>query len=532
MDLTVGLAVAVLSVVPLLPTLGAGFLADDWFFAEAYCHDARSLSRVAWQALTSLEGAPTTFYRPVPFLSLAVQLRWTGCEPWALHAGNLLLHGLVGAGLFLLARSAPVPRASAALAALLVAWFPRRVEAVAWLSCRPDLLAAVFSVASLLFFQVGLQKLRKGLPTPFLPPFLFSLLALWLGLFSKESTLLLPAMLVALTWHAAPAARRAATPWLIALASSVPLFLLWRRTVLGTWAGGYGAEVLAVTPGTLASAAKHLAYQGIPPLEWLETIVSHRAGSAAVAATLAAVICGIAILAWRRRADPAARIGIVWWLAAMLPVVTLPISLTTTFNDRLLYLPALGVGLLVAAALHRVRSRVGLAAAAMLCLVFGIWSTTLSLRWARAGELTSRAVSALADVVRVAPEGRIYLAAAPDSLGGAYMLRNGIREALALQGVSDAERVTLLSWYFVAPAAAERSPVTATFAPPASIDLVSEDARPQVIVGTPDSRALVEIEAPATLDRFGRRQSARLRLREPGSVWLVTPGGVERVHTP
>lgn len=527
-DSALALVVGVLAVVPFLPTLDAGFLADDWFFAAAYCRDPRSLGSLVWQALFSLEGAPTTFYRPLPFISLAVQVRWSACDPWSLHALNLVLHGLVCAGFFWLARRLTAGPLAAVIATLALAWFPRRVEAVAWLSCRPDLLAAAFSIASVLAFEAGLQKVRKDLPTPFFP-FLFSLGAWWLALLSKESALLLPLVHGTLAWQRGGRGRALAR-WLWPFAASWPVFLVLRRLVIGAWAGGYGAGVLAVTPATIASVAKHLAYQVIPPLEIIETVVRERAGTILVGGALVAGLCVMTVVIWRNSRHEAARVGLAWWLATAVPVVTLPVSLTTTFNDRLLYLPAIGVGLLAAATLQAIRSRAILGAALAVCLCLGAWSTALAGRWARAGALTAQSVTALADALRGTADGRVYLAAAPDSLGGAYMLRNGIRHALSLHGVANASRVTLLSWYFVAPFNPEGLPVRATFTAPATLDLDSVGPLPQVIVGTPDARAVADHDAPSTTDRFGRRQSARLRLREPGVVWLVRPGGAEPVQ--
>jgi hypothetical protein len=59
--------------------------------------------------------------------------------------------------------------------------------------------------------------------------------------------------------------------------------------------------------------------------------------------------------------------------------------------------------------------------------------------------------------------------------------------------------------------------------------LESATPEPQIIVGTPDARDLVTYEAPASLDRLGRRASAIITARDPGVFWLVTTNGIERL---
>jgi hypothetical protein len=133
--------------------------------------------------------------------------------------------------------------------------------------------------------------------------------------------------------------------------------------------------------------------------------------------------------------------------------------------------------------------------------------------------------------MRAEPAGRIYLAAVPESIGGAYMLRNGIREALQVLGAERPGRVAVLSWYFVDPDAPAAVPVRAARARDL-VRLTSAGPEPQVIVGTPDAAGLAVHDAAPTLDRFGRRSHATLRLLVPGAVWLVTPGGVQPVRPP
>jgi hypothetical protein len=305
--------------------------------------------------------------------------------------------------------------------------------------------------------------------------------------------------------------------------------LLLRRLAIGAFIGGYGTGAFTPGPGTIASALKYLAYQIVPPLEPLNAplrspLVVGLVGVAAV------ILAGVVLwCAWRWRVTAVSRVGTAWLVAGVVPVITLPVSLSTTFNDRLLYFPAFGVALIAAAGLARLRPRSLVLVGVLIGVVCLPWSWVLSERWATAGRFTRESLVELARVMTAQPTGRVYLASVPDSLGGAYMLRSGIPQALNVFDVPDPGRVVPLGWYFISPARPRETPVAAWLSDPRTLHLASAGGEPAVMVGTPEAARLVDYEADTSNDRFGRRQSARVHLREPGSVWLMTPGGLARV---
>jgi hypothetical protein len=431
------------------------------------------------------------------------------------------------------------------VATLAVAWFPRRTEAVAWLSCRPDLTSVAFSLASLVLFDLALRRLDGPLRTsspgpPALPAFyvVLSLLSWWLALLSKESALFVPVAHGVLAWDtltegsvrfagtrtASSATRWRRLAWMLApFALSVPPFLILRRLAIGAWVGGYGPQVLTLTPGTLISAAKHLAYQIVPPLEPLESLVGAAWPRPIVAAMLLLLI-GVAVrAAWAARRDVALRVGVAWTLANVLPVITLPVSLATTYNDRLLYLPAFGVAFMAAAVLRRLSAPLVVALAAFGIPLLGAWSWTLSERWAQANVLSTTTLNSLADRVRHDDAARIYIASVPDSVGGAYVLRNGINHALSTMGVPDPMRVVPLSFYFADPRDLFDTPVTATLDGPLTVRLTAAGT-PRILLPLAGAEQIARYDTGSAPDRFGQFGSMEVRLRESGRV-LVDRGG-------
>ncbi len=123
----------------------------DWMLAESF-------------------GGPFGPYQPLTWLSYALDHALFGLDPFWFHATGILLHGLAAVALFSLARALlplvitegrwrPGPTAGAAAAtALLWAVHPLRVEAVAWVTARRDVLSTLFALLAVRLWLVHTAK--------------------------------------------------------------------------------------------------------------------------------------------------------------------------------------------------------------------------------------------------------------------------------------------------------------------------------------------------------------------------------------
>ncbi|MCB0764955.1 MAG: glycosyltransferase family 39 protein, partial [Flavobacteriales bacterium] len=100
-------------------------------------------------------------YHPITMLSYAAEIRLFGKDPHVMHRTNILLHCINCLLVFLFLRSLTGDQRLAAFAALLFAVHPMRVESVAWISGRKDLLMLLFSLICLLTW-LGWIRTRKG----------------------------------------------------------------------------------------------------------------------------------------------------------------------------------------------------------------------------------------------------------------------------------------------------------------------------------------------------------------------------------
>ena len=115
-------------------------------------------SRVSF--VSNLRGSGESFYRPLFWLSLAVDEEVWGLNSVGFHLTNVLLHWLSGLFVFLLLRRLHISTVSSALTSLLWISLPINSEAVAWISGRPHCMAACFVLLGTLLAEHYLTRPR------------------------------------------------------------------------------------------------------------------------------------------------------------------------------------------------------------------------------------------------------------------------------------------------------------------------------------------------------------------------------------
>jgi len=106
-------------------------------------------------------------YNPLPILTFAIEKQFFGLDPGMYHLDNLLLHILNTLLVFFLARGLGLRLPGAFLLALLFGIQPMRVESVAWVTERKDVLLYVGFPA--LLYPLARQR-KKEMDRMDLPP--------------------------------------------------------------------------------------------------------------------------------------------------------------------------------------------------------------------------------------------------------------------------------------------------------------------------------------------------------------------------
>ncbi len=444
------------------PALGVGFLGDDFMIL----HRLRGLGDAA-DALRFFRGEFFEYYRPLGFVSHAIDWARAGQNPRAFHLTNILIHAVSTLLVLLIGLRVSSRPLAGLLAAALFALHASNNEAVVWISARFDLLATCFGLAALYWMMRGRAIGQVGAAALF-----------FLALLSKEAVVALP--IAAAAWFTfrlrATTARTVVLvlPWLVALggysalrhvaggvsavggASRLPklvAFLLclaaivslsserwirmreWlrpRRTQCVALAFAVLLAVLsaaALSSGRVGSLAREkLAvagfatyYLGSPVLGPGESIFSDSAAAAAWmvgAVALFGVIIIVYGLWWRLLDDDR-----YWFFAALLVATLIPISALTE-GKRYLYLPSAAlsfpVAVLIAEQAGRAR-RVALAIVAVVLMASTVQIVFRIQDWRWAGQMTAEGAE-LVDS-RLAPScgtGHVVFLTSPVAMRGVY----------------------------------------------------------------------------------------------------------------
>lgn len=370
---------------------------------------------------------PSSFFRPLADLALRGNLALTGPEPWAFRLVNLVLLGVNGWLVFLLAGRV-VSAKTALWAGVLFVCYPFHLEPQAWIIGRGISMATAFTVAAMVVATSRIAVNRRAV--------LVGLLGL-LGMLCYESAMVLPLLLIAWWLLARPQDDR---PWRFVLLASVMALAanaMLRRAIQGGVVNDYGAGFLTHGPEALAAMlVKVVGRSLLPPIDNPSVQVLR---FTVLGALLSLVIAWL----WRRRgvnADRHRAVGLFTslFLIAVLVAVLGGVSTRTSESDRFLFMPSAFLGVIVASLVRGLRSvAVRAGAFAVLLLLWGCWLLQGQRNWRQASDLVERII---AETPPAPESGRLIVQGLPGDVRGAYVFRHGYVEALAMSG-KDAERV-------------------------------------------------------------------------------------------
>jgi len=400
--------------------LGGGFLADDWGLiatmtdqgAPDVAGGLRQLAQPVPHVDAPLpEDMYPKFWRPMWWLSFAVDFALWGARPFGFLLTNLLLHAGACVLLALLALRLGLSDRAAMAVGVLFALHPTHHEAVGWIAARCGLMATAGVLACVL---LGLEARRR----PALA--VASAAALLFGLLSKESAIVGVPLLVAAM--AACGERR----WSVlgAPAAVFGLWLLARRAMLGVWTGGYGSA--AFEPGSGDMARAWMQRLGVLLGPGKEAVVPGPGNDVLTVLVVLVILAGIAGTRARREARPALIVGAAWLLLAFVPIWQFVVDPELQHEARLLYPAAGALALLIGASLDT-RPRLLLPIGGALLLAYGVLTVVNSGDRRAAWELSETLESETRKVACAQQTGTlVLLIGLPDHVGGAYVARNAV----------------------------------------------------------------------------------------------------------
>lgn len=286
-------------------------------------------------------------YRPILWLSLALDRYLWGLSPCGFHITNLLLHWISGSLFFILLRRMQAPPLLAAVVCLLWLSLPINSEAVAWISGRTYPLMCVFLLASLLAADAYLSKGSRA-------SLLFYVLALLLALLSNEEGLLVLPLTVFLAYYreksprlrdwASTHIRRTTALGIAGIATDAIYFLLRHSAKAPMPSGPTSFFMLGKT------FFKYLLLMVFPIRMSVERSTDTPGSSPSLASAAAwfGVLCFLIMLYWFRKRNILAVFGLAWMVIALLPFCGIA-TLYQGMAERYLYLASFGLTLAILA---------------------------------------------------------------------------------------------------------------------------------------------------------------------------------------
>jgi len=454
-----GLALAVLAAYA--PVWRAGFITyDDPAYVTANPHVQGGLSwaGLIWALTTGHAGN----WHPLTWISHMLDVQLYGMNPLGHHLTSVALHAANSILLFLLLQRMTKAMWPSALVAALFALHPLRVESVAWVSERKDVLSALFWILSIWAYvrfveESGAGKAKGG------TFYILSVVLFALGLAAKPMLVTLPFVLLLLDYW--PLQRRQ-TPVAGLFVEKTPFFILAAAscvvTLLAQFQGGavmplaklpLGARLANVPVSCARYVAKtfwpaHLAI-AYPLFKWPVWDI-------AGATVFLLLLSGLALR--RVRAQPWLAVGWLWFLGTLAPVIGVVQVGTQSMADRYSYIPGIGLFIAVVWAARHWGVRLGARApavlgalAAAICLVLtarqaAFWENSRTLflhaiqsttnnyvaydglgRWAEINGRTNAAIDYMETAVRIQPKFTRSL----NDLGRVLLGTGRIDEALA-----------------------------------------------------------------------------------------------------
>lgn len=329
---------------------------DAYIYDNAVIQRGLTLDNVGW-AFTNIH---LHNWHPLTTLSNMLDCSLYGLNAGGHHLTNVLLHAAVAMLLFGMLREITGAFWRSAMVAAVFAVHPLRVESVAWVAERKDLLSGLFFMLSLwAYARYARNKGASGGSFGFFRAgaWWLSLLFFILGLMSKPMVVTLPIVLLLLDYW--PLGRLAndgsrlgvkrllweKVPFLIfSVASSV-------ITIIAQGNAVQSVDSIRVLPRICNAVVSYAVYlwQMLCPVR-LTAFYPHpgdllpmwQLGLSAMALLAVSIVV---LLLWKRR--PYAIIGWVWYLVMLLPVIGLLQVGAMAHADRYTYLPQIGIYVLV-----------------------------------------------------------------------------------------------------------------------------------------------------------------------------------------
>jgi len=427
------LILLLVSFVAYFNALFGDFVYDDMtqIVENPWIKDVKSITMIFSKSVWSFGGGPvvSNYYRPLMHLVYMLDYHLFGLKSWGFHLVNILFHCGASVLVFLIIRRLLAKQSATTssvylsppfIAAMLFATHPIHTEAVTWIAGIPDLSFTFFSLLSFYFYT---RSQTTG-------NYLLSIMSFSIAVFCKEPALTLPIFLVAYD-HLYRKEENLSTVRLsrhIPFISVAIIYLTLRTYALGGFAPKQRHAELSTFQYIINVFPLFSQYikKIFVPLDLNAFYVFHPIASLYemrgwLSCIIAALFIFLSCVAWKKQ--KAVFFGLIFFAIPLLPVLYIPGVGENTFTERYLYLPSVGLSILVASFIKWARAeipKVGYGATVGFLLLIGMYSVGTINR----NTVWRNNVALYTDTIKKSP--------------GAFAIRNNYGNILARRGQIDA----------------------------------------------------------------------------------------------
>jgi tetratricopeptide (TPR) repeat protein len=324
-----------------------GFVWDDHDIVvnNPLNRDHARIAEVFSSADSTISGNQDAYYRPLNRLTYMLEYQIFGLRPAGYHAGNIIIHLMTAILLYALALKLMGRAVPAFIAALLFVVHPVNAESVNFISARNGLLAAFFVLLTAISYLHAEAVHRKSY-------YYLSGLLFFLGLLCKEPALMLP---IVLFLFGMTGVRTFSTGIKEKLLSYLPfalgagVYAVLRTNALSSVIGGnriadgLGERLLQ----NIYIIPKYVTIILFPlQLNALYSVPDDILAEAAWLVPIWLVLLAFILMLDRKKA--VVRFGLLWVAINFIPISNIVPIPSAPMAERYLYLPAIGLWLIVA----------------------------------------------------------------------------------------------------------------------------------------------------------------------------------------
>ncbi|MBN3038161.1 MAG: tetratricopeptide repeat protein [Candidatus Omnitrophica bacterium] len=400
-------------------SLGGKFIWDDEFLVQEniFIKDLSHIGKFFDRGIGAGAGEKYGFYRPLQMVTYMIDYAFWKLDVKGYHIGSIIYHILAALSLFWLVHILFDDWLISLSTALLFVVHPVHTEAVTYISGRSDSLTLLFMLLCLVFY---LKTLTSGN----IVSYLLALLAYVLALLSRESALILP--LFILLYHYCFGKRFNLLSFM-PIAGIAFIYLVVRFTFLKELQTylTHTSTLWQRLPGFFIAIVNYIRLLFLPLGLHME--YSNRlfplANTKAIIGIF--ILGGLLVYAYKKRqSNSLVSFGLFWFFLGLVPVSGLyPIN--AYMAEHWLYLPSIGIFLIVAKGLSVLREKKGRVLSTIPFVVLLVFYSSLTIRQ---NTYWNEPISFYQRTLKYAP----YSEKAHYNLGNEYKANEDYQKAIAL----------------------------------------------------------------------------------------------------